>query len=147
MLSEVPEFAPAVGSEGLRSQQRFTSDDDIQELLRWTLEVTEKENCQEESFASSGSLKGEERHFSSEEPSSEEGRFSKKKKDVPGLPDMPGLNDNDLEKALDYLLDPCTGSPAKGKKVNGLVLMHVDDLLVIGTKEFREWFVKKIEAD
>ena len=43
-----------------------------------------------------------------------------------------------LEETLDYLLDPVTGSKAKGRKVTGIVLLHVDDLLVFGTEAFRK---------
>ena len=43
-----------------------------------------------------------------------------------------------LEETLDYLLDPVTGSKAKGRKVTCTVLLHVDDLLVFGTEAFRK---------
>ena len=35
----------------------------------------------------------------------------------------------DLESALDLLLDPISGSPARNKKVEGHINIHVDDLL------------------
>ena len=37
---------------------------------------------------------------------------------------------------LDYLLDPITGSPALHKKVDGIICLHVDDLLLTGSSAF-----------
>ena len=43
-----------------------------------------------------------------------------------------------LEMAADYLLDPVSGSPTKGKTVDDAMLIHVDDMLVTGTKSFNQ---------
>ena len=51
-----------------------------------------------------------------------------------------------LEKAVEMLLDPISGSTSKGRKVEGIILTHVDDLLMFGTKEFREKLLKYIQA-
>ena len=40
-----------------------------------------------------------------------------------------------LDRVTDYLLDPVTGSNAKGKQVIGVLCIHVDDLFFTGTKE------------
>ena len=46
----------------------------------------------------------------------------------------------DIDGALELLLDPITGSPARGKEVEGLVTIHVDDAFMTGTP----YFVKKV---
>jgi hypothetical protein len=40
-----------------------------------------------------------------------------------------------IEAAMDLLMDPVAGSPSKGKYVVGVICLHVDDLLIIGSKE------------
>merc|ERR1712107_341937 len=49
-----------------------------------------------------------------------------------------------LEDAVDYLLDPITGSPSKGKCVDGALIVHVDDLLMTGSLVFNKQIVVKI---
>ena len=39
----------------------------------------------------------------------------------------PNTGDNDLDEALELLLYPITGSPAHGREVVGILLIHVDD--------------------
>ena len=41
-----------------------------------------------------------------------------------------------LEKAMEYLLDPVSGSPTAGKTVCGALCLHVDDLFMAGNSEF-----------
>ena len=60
---------------------------------------------------------------------------------------LSGDQEDILERALGHLLDPVTGSPAKGNKVQGVVLMHIDDLLVIGSDRFRSEFIAKVRKD
>jgi hypothetical protein len=54
-----------------------------------------------------------------------------------------------LEKALELLTDPITGSKARGMKVIGTVSIHVDDSFITGTPEFMKWirgeFVKQFQ--
>jgi len=45
-----------------------------------------------------------------------------------------------LEEAMDLLMNPVTGSPARGKQVEGIVTIHVDDTFMTGSK----YFVKKV---
>ena len=68
----------------------------LEDLLHWTLRFTEQEIERDESFQSQAN---EERRFS--RSTREERRSSNRGE--PGLPDMPGLNDDDLEKAEDSL--------------------------------------------
>ena len=42
------------------------------------------------------------------------------------------------QQAIEQLLDPVTGSPAKGRATIGVICLHVDDLLFFGTSEFQE---------
>ena len=48
----------------------------------------------------------------------------------------PERSEFDLEKALDLLLDPISGSKAHGRTVEGVVTIHVDDAMMTGTKKF-----------
>eukprot|EP00975_Prorocentrum_lima_P037377 7864516-Prorocentrum_lima.AAC.1 len=45
---------------------------------------------------------------------------------------------SNLAAALDLLLDPITGSPARGKKVEGIVILYVDDCVFTGTHNFHK---------
>ena len=49
-----------------------------------------------------------------------------------------------LDMAVDYLLDPVSGSPTKGKTVDGAMLIHVDDLLLTGTESFNQDMAKQV---
>ena len=39
-----------------------------------------------------------------------------------------------LEKAIDSLTDPITGSPSHGKHVRGIICLHADDIFCVGDK-------------
>jgi hypothetical protein len=39
-----------------------------------------------------------------------------------------------LEKAIESLTDPITGSPSQGKRVSGIICLHVDDIFCVGDK-------------
>jgi len=52
-----------------------------------------------------------------------------------------------LDKAIDMLLDPVSGSPAKNKTVLGIITIHVDDLLITGGKAFRDNIVPRLRKD
>ena len=41
-----------------------------------------------------------------------------------------------VEKAIESLTDPISGSPSRGKRVSGIICLHVDDLFCQGDKEF-----------
>ena len=53
----------------------------------------------------------------------------------------------DSEKMLEYLLDPITGSPARNKKVEGVLCLHVDDLFYAGSQVFESMIVKNLSRD
>ena len=46
------------------------------------------------------------------------------------------LSEQALEEAIEYLTDPIFGSPAKGRKIEGIVTIHVDDVYITGSSEF-----------
>ena len=62
-------------------------------------------------------------------------------------PDGRSATQFDLDGALDLLLDPITGSPAKGKTVEGVVNIHVDDALMTGTPYFVKLVVDSLRKD
>ena len=43
------------------------------------------------------------------------------------------------DETIEYMLDPVSGSAAKGKKVIGIICIHVDDILFCGAREFSNW--------
>ena len=49
-----------------------------------------------------------------------------------------------IESLLEYLLDPVSGSPSRGKHATGYICLHVDDLFASGTPEFLKWLEKMI---
>ena len=51
------------------------------------------------------------------------------------------------DNILEYLLDPVTGSPARGRSAIGVVSLHVDDLFMTGTPEFEKLALQKIRKD
>ena len=52
-----------------------------------------------------------------------------------GTSDVTDMSDNSgLERAIEYLLDPVTGSPSRGRRVVAALIIHVDDLLMGGEK-------------
>ena len=52
-----------------------------------------------------------------------------------------------IEKAIESLTDPITGSPSHGKSVSGIICLHVDDLFCVGDKEFYHHVVSAIQKD
>ena len=52
-----------------------------------------------------------------------------------------------IEKAIESLTDPITGSPSHGKLVSGIICLHVDDLVCVGDKEFYHHVVSAIQKD
>ena len=57
------------------------------------------------------------------------------------------LDPKDLERAMDYLLDPIYGSPSHGKIVVGVLCLHVDDLFMAGNKEFHHRVIEALKRD
>ena len=52
-----------------------------------------------------------------------------------------------IEKAIESLTDPITGSPSHGKSVSGFICLHVDDLFCVGYNEFYQHVVYSIQRD
>ena len=52
-----------------------------------------------------------------------------------------------IEDFMDTMLDPVTGSPSKGRKAIGIMVLHVDDLFITGSKKFWEHVVGKLRKD
>ena len=52
-----------------------------------------------------------------------------------------------LNQALDMLSDPIATSKAKGRTVEGLVTLHVDDTFMCGTKHFMSTVVENLRKD
>ena len=52
-----------------------------------------------------------------------------------------------IEKAIESLTDPITGSPSHGKLVSGIICLHVDDLFCVGDKELYHHVVSAIQKD
>ena len=57
------------------------------------------------------------------------------------------INANNLDDALSYLLDPVTGSNAKGRKVHGVVCLHVDNLFLAGDACFHAQVCQRLRKD
>ena len=57
------------------------------------------------------------------------------------------MTEEDSEKMLEYLLDPITGSPARNKRVEGVLCLHVDDLFFAGSEVFEEKIIKCLSRD
>ena len=49
-----------------------------------------------------------------------------------------------LEQAVDYILDPITGSKAHNQTVLAILLIHVDDLMIAGSKSTTETLMKTV---
>ena len=65
-------------------------------------------------------------------------------------PKRPSNTNSDVtvdDDILEYLLDPVTGSPAKGRRAIGVVALHVDDLFMTGTAEFEKLVLQQIRKD
>ena len=52
-----------------------------------------------------------------------------------------------LEKAMEHLVDPVTGSPSLNRKVIGVLRLHVDDLFMSGNDEFHRRVVEGLRRD
>ena len=65
-------------------------------------------------------------------------------KRLPGSQEDPQLT---IDKALELLLDPVTGSKAVGKRVEGVITLHVDDVLMTGSKEFSDRICANLNKD
>ena len=46
-----------------------------------------------------------------------------------------------VEKAIESLTYPISGSPSHGKRVAGIICLHVDDIFCVGDKEFYQHVV------
>jgi hypothetical protein len=57
------------------------------------------------------------------------------------------INAINLDDALSYLLDPVTGSNSKGRKVHGVVCLHVDDLFLAGDACFHAQVCQRLRKD
>ena len=57
------------------------------------------------------------------------------------------LSHEDLDAALDYLMDPITGSAARNEKVEGIVTIHVDAAFLTGTTEFTRRVTESLRKD
>ena len=55
--------------------------------------------------------------------------------------------DSVLERALDLVSDPICGSAAKGKKVEGILTIYVDDAFFTGTDVFKKKVVDRLRKD
>ena len=53
----------------------------------------------------------------------------------------------DFEAALEYLLDPVTGSAANNRKVLGVLCLHVDDLLFAGSSEMHKEVIDRLRKE
>ena len=53
----------------------------------------------------------------------------------------------DFEAALEYLLDPVTGSAANNRKVLGVLCLHVDDLLFAGSGEMHKQVIVRLRKE
>ena len=52
-----------------------------------------------------------------------------------------------IEEFMNNMLDPVSGSPSKGRKAIGLMVLHVDDLFITGSKRFWDEVVGKLKKD
>ena len=65
-----------------------------------------------------------------------------------------GTEDNDhlsylteIDETIEYMLDPISGSAAKGKKVLGIICIHVDDVFMTGCEHFNQLIVSCLKRD
>ena len=52
-----------------------------------------------------------------------------------------------LDSAVEYLMDPVTGSNCQGRTVAGIVCLHVDDLFMAGDKFFHDRVLGGLRKD
>ena len=53
----------------------------------------------------------------------------------------------DFEAALEYLLDPVICSAANNRKVLGVLCLHVDDLLFVGSSEMHKQVIDRLRKE
>ena len=53
----------------------------------------------------------------------------------------------DLEAALDLLLDPISGSHSRGKVVDGIITIYVDDANFAGNAKFHKTVIESLRKD
>ena len=51
----------------------------------------------------------------------------------------------DMDTIMDYIIDAVAGSPSRNRVVNSNVCMHVDDLILTGTKDFLGSFAQSLK--
>ena len=54
---------------------------------------------------------------------------------------------NACDDAVEYLIDPITGSPAHGKNVDGVINLHADDLFGTGNENMERRVLQNIRKD
>ena len=59
----------------------------------------------------------------------------------------PSLRPEAIDDALEFLLDPITGSPARNKKVEGIIMIYVDDAFFSGTSVFKKAVIESLRRD
>ena len=52
-----------------------------------------------------------------------------------------------LERVVDFFMDPVSGSNAAGRKVEGIVNTHVDDVLLTGSALFKQHVIGMLSKD
>ena len=52
-----------------------------------------------------------------------------------------------LDSAIEYLMDPYTGSNSQGRKVSGIICLHVDDLFMAGDAHFEKQVMGNLRKD
>ena len=52
-----------------------------------------------------------------------------------------------IEEFMNNMLDPVNGSPSKGRRAIGVMVLHVDDLFIAGSKKFWDEVVGKLKKD
>ena len=63
-------------------------------------------------------------------------------KQLPSLGHREACND-----AVDYILDPVTGSPGHGRNVVGIINLHVDDIFGTGNQEFEQCVLQPLRKN
>ena len=47
----------------------------------------------------------------------------------------------EIDETIEYMLDPISGSAARGKKVLGIICIHVDDVFMTGCDKFNQLII------
>ena len=77
---------------------------------------------------------------------SERPRSTKPLGQSPSRP-KPESQSSALDQALQYLLDPVAGNNSQGRSPCGIICLHVDDLFMVGDKEFHKRVVARLRED